>query len=48
LKASWICRKRRPSLARGSLGSIYILVSPPSVYTVGPAACYKFMALIWT
>ena len=49
-QSSWrplrICRKRRPSLARGSLGSIYILVSSPPVYTVRPAACYKFMALI--
>ena len=32
---------------RGSLGSIYILVSSPPVYTVGPAVCYKFMALLW-
>jgi len=32
---------------RGSLGRIFILVSSPPAYTVGPAVCYKFMALLW-
>ena len=47
LKASWICPKTTTFTTRGSLGRILSLVSPSPVSTVGPAVCYRFMALLW-
>jgi hypothetical protein len=42
-----ICPRTTPLSTRGHLGRILTPVSPSPVSTVGPAICYKFMALIW-